>query len=283
VLAVSIAANNLDSVCPRTRPMMSHAHRRRSSEAADTILSSAQKPGLKPGPPPPRPSSHPVINGRTWRNCPVSFSDPRFIAPLAERCHLAPRRPSRTSLHKANQSLRAKATIHGLRVPRAFSVRGSNHLRQGISILETEINRHANWSMPRRTRALPERAIPFLATLLAALVSSGDPVETPHSAPTARVAPILGRSPLHQQGPPVSTANPDHARHQAHHDMSSITVARSLRFKAGPFGSRFDCGRAAALHVVLEFISQRCWAGIGSPSGVSSRRGVSTAFFPVLD
>ena len=35
--------------------------------------------------------------------------------------------PSRTSRHKAIKSLRAKATIMSLRVPRAFSVRARNH------------------------------------------------------------------------------------------------------------------------------------------------------------
>jgi hypothetical protein len=34
---------------------------------------------------------------------------------------------SRTSRHKAIKSLRAKATIMSLRVPRAFSVRARNH------------------------------------------------------------------------------------------------------------------------------------------------------------
>jgi hypothetical protein len=35
--------------------------------------------------------------------------------------------PSRTSRHRAIRSLRAKATIMVLRVPRAFSVRTRNH------------------------------------------------------------------------------------------------------------------------------------------------------------
>ena len=59
------------------------------------------------------------------RNCPVSS---------ATSVHCAGRRtmpsgttPSRTSRHKAIKSLRAKATIMSLRVPRAFSVRARNH------------------------------------------------------------------------------------------------------------------------------------------------------------
>ena len=38
--------------------------------------------------------------------------------------------PSRTSRHKAIKSLRAKATIMSLRVPRAFSVRARNPYRR---------------------------------------------------------------------------------------------------------------------------------------------------------
>ena len=40
--------------------------------------------------------------------------------------------PSRTSRHKAIKSLRAKATIMGLRVPRAFSVRARNHCAKAV-------------------------------------------------------------------------------------------------------------------------------------------------------
>ena len=40
--------------------------------------------------------------------------------------------PSRTSRHKAIRSLRAKATIMSLRVPRAFSVRARNHCAKAL-------------------------------------------------------------------------------------------------------------------------------------------------------
>ena len=40
--------------------------------------------------------------------------------------------PSRTSRHKAIKSLRAKATIMSLRVPRAFSVRARNHCAKAL-------------------------------------------------------------------------------------------------------------------------------------------------------
>ena len=39
---------------------------------------------------------------------------------------------ARTSRHKAIKSLRAKATIMGLRVPRAFSVRARNHCAKAL-------------------------------------------------------------------------------------------------------------------------------------------------------
>jgi hypothetical protein len=40
--------------------------------------------------------------------------------------------PSRTSRHRAISSLRAKATIMGFRVPRAFSVRDRNHFVKAL-------------------------------------------------------------------------------------------------------------------------------------------------------
>ena len=63
-----------------------------------------------------------------------------FRVPSATSVHCAGRRttpsgttPSRTSHHKAIRSLRAKATIMVLRVPRAFSVRARNHCAKALS------------------------------------------------------------------------------------------------------------------------------------------------------
>src|SRR6266545_2981024 len=81
--------------------------------------------------------------------------------------------PSRTRRHRAISSLRAKATIMVLRVPRAFAVRVRNHCAKVLSFWNMR-NRHANWIMPRRTRALPERVSPFSRRLLP--LSSGEPV-----------------------------------------------------------------------------------------------------------
>lgn len=51
--------------------------------------------------------------------------------------------PCRTSRHRAIRSLRAKATIMGFRVPRAFSVRARNHSVKALSFW-CKRNRHAN-------------------------------------------------------------------------------------------------------------------------------------------
>src|SRR5262252_10569319 len=65
--------------------------------------------------------------------------------------------PVVTRRHRAINNLRARATIMVLRVPRAFSVRARNHCAKAQSFWNMR-NRHANWIMPRRTRAFPERA-----------------------------------------------------------------------------------------------------------------------------
>src|ERR1700737_3260327 len=59
------------------------------------------------------------------RNCWVP-SAPSFFR-VGRRPTPSGTTPSRTSRHKAIKSLRAKATIMSLRVPRAFSVRARNH------------------------------------------------------------------------------------------------------------------------------------------------------------
>ena len=78
-----------------------------------------------------------------------------------------------TRRHRAINNLRAKTTIMVLRVPRAFSVRDRNYCAKALSFWNMR-NRHANWIMPRRTRALPERASPFSRRF--APLSSGAPV-----------------------------------------------------------------------------------------------------------
>ena len=72
------------------------------------------------------------------------------VVPSASSVHCAGRKttpsgtmPSRTSRHRAISSLRAKATIMGFRVPRAFSVRDRNHFVKALSFW-CRRNRHAN-------------------------------------------------------------------------------------------------------------------------------------------
>ena len=81
--------------------------------------------------------------------------------------------PSCTKCHKAMSSLRARATIIFLREPRAFSVRARNHLASALSFWNSR-KRHASWIIPRRTRALPDRASPFSRRFFP--LSSGEPV-----------------------------------------------------------------------------------------------------------
>jgi hypothetical protein len=77
--------------------------------------------------------------------------------------------PSRTSRHRAIRSLRAKATIMVLRVPRAFSVRARNHCAKALSLLEHEKSPRQLDHAPPNPR-IPGSRQPFLAALLPALV-----------------------------------------------------------------------------------------------------------------
>src|SRR5262245_47924180 len=163
-------ATTLYPVGPGPEPRCSHAHRQRSSEPADPFSPSAyESQGSTSGPR--HRHRQPSQADGLDRNCRV---------PLASSVQCAGRRttpsgttPSRTNRHRAIRSLRAKATIMSLRAPRAFSVRARNHCAKVLSFWNMR-NRHANWIMPRRTRALPERASPFSQRFLP--LSSGEPV-----------------------------------------------------------------------------------------------------------
>jgi hypothetical protein len=134
-----------------------------------THSSLRRKPRNHVGTPPPRTViGDPHALGRSWR------------VPSLSSVHYAERRtmpcgtmPSRTNCHRPIRSLRAKATIMVLRVPLAFSVPARNHCAQALVFWNIR-KRHANWIMPRRTRALPERANPFSRRFLP--LSSGEPV-----------------------------------------------------------------------------------------------------------
>ena len=76
------------------------------------------------------PSSATVTSGRTGPNCWVPSATSVYCA--GRRTTPSGTTPSRTSRHKAIRSLRAKATIMSLRVPRAFSVRARNHCANAL-------------------------------------------------------------------------------------------------------------------------------------------------------
>jgi hypothetical protein len=68
--------------------------------------------------------------------------------------------PVVTRRQSAMSSLRASATIIVLRVlARLSAVRAANHRAKALSFWNLR-KRQANWIMPQRTRALPERARP---------------------------------------------------------------------------------------------------------------------------
>src|SRR6266550_3498074 len=128
--------------------------------------------------------------------------------PSASSGHCAGRRmtpsgttPSRTSRHRAIRSLRAKATIMVLRVPRAFSVRARNHCAKALSFWNMR-NRHA-----------------ILAALLPALVGRASEARiTRYGASIAQVS----RQHLVHQHVGRLDANAHHTRQQAHHGMRSL-------------------------------------------------------------
>src|SRR3954465_11721732 len=82
--------------------------------------------------------------------------------------------PVVTMRHRAISSFLARATIRVLRVPpRASAVRARYHCASALSFWNRR-KRHANWIIPRRTRALPALASPFPPRRLP--LSSGEPV-----------------------------------------------------------------------------------------------------------
>jgi len=151
--------------------MMHHAHRQRSSERR-THSHLALKSRKHVGTPPPRTVIRRTRHQRADKagNCWI---------PSATSAHDTGRRttpsrhtPSRTRRHRPISSLRAKARSWSCECCGRFRWRARNHCAKVLSS-GTE-NRHANWIMPRRTRALPERGQPFLRRFLP--LSSGEPV-----------------------------------------------------------------------------------------------------------
>jgi hypothetical protein len=153
---------------------------------------------------------------------------PTIIVPDAKRCHPV-QRPCHTNRHRAISSLRAKATIMGLRAPRAFSVRARYFRAKALSFWYVR-NRHANWTMPRRTRPLPERANRFSRLFLPLSSSAPQDFYGPRAGSRAwaivRQAPRLpdGRSPRWK-----SRSRPGH-----HNGREEVHVNNELRRRVSP-------------------------------------------------
>src|SRR5271163_3435680 len=153
-----------------------HAHRRRSSEAVDPFLRPALQPWARAGPHHLELSSH---HARADGSEAITWDD---------NISGFPRSGGRTQPHtfghdavareaqSANSKLPAHATINVLRVDGASAVRCRYHWASALSFWNRR-NRQANWIIPCRTRALPERANPFSRRF--APLSLGKPVRPP--------------------------------------------------------------------------------------------------------
>src|SRR5262245_55236390 len=142
----------------------------------DPFCTTASKPWFSPGHHHLEPSS---ATRRNMRDCAETVRCSLSASSLqcaGRRTTPSGTTPSRTRCHKAIRSLRAKATIIFLREVRAFLVRISNHFAKALSFWNLR-KRHASWTIPFRTRALPDRESPFSRLLLP--LSSGEPVSPP--------------------------------------------------------------------------------------------------------
>src|SRR5215468_4177571 len=134
-------AATLYSVGPRTRTMMQSCASAAKLRSGGPILPFGLKAKGRLGIPPPR----------TVIGVPSQADKAETVGvPSVSSVHHAARKtmpsgtmPSRTSRHRAISSLRAKATIMGFRVPRAFSVRDRNHFVKAL-FFWCRRNRHAN-------------------------------------------------------------------------------------------------------------------------------------------
>jgi hypothetical protein len=135
-------AATLYSVGPRTRTMMQSCASAAKLRSGGPILPFGVKAKGRLGIPPPRTViGLPSQAYGQGRNCRGAFSVLRYCA--GRKTTPSGTMPSRTSRHRAISSLRAKATIMGFRVPRAFSVRDRNHFVKALSFW-CRRNRHAN-------------------------------------------------------------------------------------------------------------------------------------------
>ena len=135
-------ATTLYPVGPRTRTMMQSCASAAKLRSGGPILPFGVRAKGRLGIPPPR-----TVIGVPSQ---VYGQAETVVVPSACSVHCAGRKttpsgtmPSRTSRHRAISSLRAKATIMGFRVPRAFSVRDRNHFVKAL-FFWCRRNRQAN-------------------------------------------------------------------------------------------------------------------------------------------
>lgn len=135
-------ATTLYPVGPRTRTMMQSCASAAKLRSGGPILPFGVRAKGRLGIPPPR-----TVIGVPSQ---AYGQAETVVVPSASFVHCAGRKttpsgtmPSRTSRHRAISSLRAKATIMGFRVPRAFSVRDRNHFVKAL-FFWCRRNRHAN-------------------------------------------------------------------------------------------------------------------------------------------
>src|SRR6266478_1328385 len=135
-------ATTLYPVGPRTRTMMQSCASAAKLRSGGPILPFGVRAKGRRGIPPPR-----TVIGVPSQ---AYGQAETVVVPSASFVHCAGRKttpsgtmPSRMSRHRAISSLRAKATIMGFRVPRAFSVRDRNHFVKAL-FFWCRRNRHAN-------------------------------------------------------------------------------------------------------------------------------------------
>ena len=164
--------------CTRTSDatMMHACASAASSEVVDPILNGGMKAMAWHGTPHHLElSSRPPSRARVWKKDGVSDAEYRDegLTHAGRIWTPSGTMPSYARCQSAIKSLRARATISVLRVAGAASVRCRYHSARALSFCSHR-NRQASWIMPRRTRALPERANPFSRRF--APLSSGEPV-----------------------------------------------------------------------------------------------------------
>ena len=134
-------ATTLYPVGPKTRTMMQSCASAAKLRSGGPILPVGMKAKGLVGVPPPRT----VIGAPSLADKAETIGMPSTFSVYCAGRITTPSgtTPSRTSRHRAISSLRAKATIMGFRVPRAFSVRERNHFVKALSFW-CRRNRHAN-------------------------------------------------------------------------------------------------------------------------------------------